>query len=228
MVFEIQPIIDPGWDHQLSLLEREACYRFYVKMRRESCNYLEILDLWLKALYCEECYYGQPIAISGPPDISQPSWETDIEIELGEDVLEETIISLKSEDEDFCFICKNCEKELRPWDRDDIYVVTYHLEEHYGIDLETPGKINPNRKLAKIIFKLYDHKCFCCNKVDKNLHIDHILPRSKGGTAAFRNLQPLCSKCGQRKGNQVPEEIPITIDINFGGEPIAEHEELFW
>ena len=31
--------------------------------------------------------------------------------------------------------------------------------------------------------------------------VDHILPKSKGGTYDLKNLDPMCSKCNSRKGN---------------------------
>ena len=33
-------------------------------------------------------------------------------------------------------------------------------------------------------------------------HVDHIKPKSKGGTADLSNLRPLCSKCNLSKGNR--------------------------
>ena len=99
------------------------------------------------------------------------------------------------EDPDYALQCKRCQCDLRPWDGDYFYVVNYHLEEHYGIDLETPGRQNPSRRVRDRIFQLYDRKCFhCCG--EGPLHIDHIRPRANGGDSAFRNLQPLCELCG--------------------------------
>lgn len=38
--------------------------------------------------------------------------------------------------------------------------------------------------------------------------LDHIFPRSKGGTKHFSNLQPMCAPCNHKKGDKVPNEIP--------------------
>lgn len=39
------------------------------------------------------------------------------------------------------------------------------------------------------------------------LTVDHIIPKSKGGTNDLENLQPMCAKCNFKKGNLMPEEI---------------------
>jgi len=35
---------------------------------------------------------------------------------------------------------------------------------------------------------------------------DHIVPKSKGGATDLNNLQPMCSKCNCKKGNDLEEE----------------------
>jgi 5-methylcytosine-specific restriction endonuclease McrA len=106
--------------------------------------------------------------------------------------------------------------------------MNYHLEEHYGIPLETPGRIRPIARIRQKIIELYDRACFGCGSSNKRLHIDHILPRSKGGDAAFRNLQPLCKDCGNMKGNDLPDEVDVYEDIYFGPYASDGYEGLFW
>lgn len=50
------------------------------------------------------------------------------------------------------------------------------------------------------------HKCVFCGRSPATdlkviLHVDHILPWSKGGKTELENLQSLCSKCNLGKGN---------------------------
>ena len=227
MTFIIKPkTFDNQFKYEIDLWVKEECYRFYVEQRRSICNFLEILDLWLRAPYCEECHAKDPLSSDGWPDIGTHDWESDVAWELGDDILQQTKEYLK-EDSDFCFICKGCSKELRPWEREEIFVAYYHLEEHYNIPLETPGKINPSKKLSKQIFNLYDYKCFNCRS-SKELSIDHVRPRTKGGDSAFRNLQPLCKICNNKKADIEPEEVKVPYDMYFGILPSDGCEGLFW
>jgi len=47
-------------------------------------------------------------------------------------------------------------------------------------------------------------RCALCGatKNERLLHVDHIKPRSKGGKTEYDNLQVLCAKCNQAKGNK--------------------------
>ncbi len=184
------------------------------------------MDLWLLEPYCDTCIQSNPFENSRLPDIEQSNWEVDILLNLGPKTLER-VNSLLSDDSDFSFVCKKCRKPLRPWDNDEVYIVKNHFEEYYGIPLVQSNKIIPNKLLRRQIFKFYNNKCFNCGST-KRLHIDHILPRSEGGDVAFRNLQPLCEKCGNDKGNALPEEVEVYCDIYFGHYPSDAYEELFW
>ena len=37
-------------------------------------------------------------------------------------------------------------------------------------------------------------------------HLDHMVPKSRGGTGALVNLAPCCTKCGQDKGDRTIAE----------------------
>ena len=219
-------ITTPREQHEDQLWVQEECYRFYIQQRREHCNFLELLHLWLRAPYCDSCIQCEPDVSYSLPEISGDNWQLDVECHLGGALLE-YIEDERASDSEFALICKRCGCSLRPWRGDDIFIVDYHLEEHYGIPMETPGKKDPSTKVCKKIKELYDWKCFKCGKKSR-LHIDHIMPRSCGGDAAFRNLQSLCEKCGQEKGNKKPTEAPVYLTMYFQNSPSDSYEGLFW
>lgn len=69
--------------------------------------------------------------------------------------------------------------------------------------------LNPRSINYRIRFKVMQRdgfKCRICGKSPANdpditLHIDHIIPCAKGGTAEMENLQTLCSKCNLGKSD---------------------------
>ena len=54
------------------------------------------------------------------------------------------------------------------------------------------------------ILKEADGRCALCGATRDEipLHVDHIVPRNKGGTNAYENLQALCQKCNTSKRDQ--------------------------
>ena len=65
-----------------------------------------------------------------------------------------------------------------------------------------------NDKLRYQVLKRDNFKCCACGASPAKdpsveLHIDHIIPWSKGGTTTLDNLQTLCSKCNLGKSDTV-------------------------
>ena len=62
------------------------------------------------------------------------------------------------------------------------------------------------------IFKRDNFKCAYCNS-QKNLTIDHILPKSRGGDNSWINLITCCRNCNRYKDNKTPEEAGLKLKI---------------
>ena len=45
----------------------------------------------------------------------------------------------------------------------------------------------------------------------KDLTVDHIVPRSRGGHTAWENVVTACQRCNGRKGNRTPEEAGMSL-----------------
>ena len=52
--------------------------------------------------------------------------------------------------------------------------------------------------------------CQYCGSV-KNLTLDHLTPRSRGGETDWLNLVTACSRCNARKGDRTPEEAGLKL-----------------
>ena len=94
----------------------------------------------------------------------------------------------------------------------DFFAVAAHLHEE-GIvlvweedteeDVSTPETPNPK----DVLYQQQNGSCRGCgdHMRQRNLTIDHIVPRSKGGSDDMENLQLLCQACNSMKGNRTQE-----------------------
>ena len=61
-------------------------------------------------------------------------------------------------------------------------------------------------QLRAYVFHQNGHRCFYCGERGRPLTLDHIIPKSRGGTDRVANLTAACKKCNDQKDNQLPEE----------------------
>lgn len=62
------------------------------------------------------------------------------------------------------------------------------------------------------IFKRDSNSCsYCGNKRD--LTLDHVVPKSRGGKTSWTNLTTACRRCNTKKGNLTPEEAGMPLQI---------------
>ncbi len=61
-------------------------------------------------------------------------------------------------------------------------------------------------QVREYLLEKWGRECTYCGKKDVPLQIEHIKPRSKGGSDRVSNLCLACEKCNQKKGNSPVEE----------------------
>lgn len=68
----------------------------------------------------------------------------------------------------------------------------------------THQRIHVPGKLRHEVFKRDGYRCLECGATNKEtrLHVDHIIPVSKGGLNDLNNLQTLCAECNMAKGTR--------------------------
>lgn len=65
----------------------------------------------------------------------------------------------------------------------------------------------------KNILKRDGHRCAYCGRGDVTLTLDHIIPRSRGGTDSWENLVAACTNCNNKKGDRTPEEANLQLRV---------------
>lgn len=60
------------------------------------------------------------------------------------------------------------------------------------------------------IYKRDNYECVYCGS-HKNLTLDHVIPKSKGGTNDWTNLVTSCIKCNLKKADKTPEEARMNM-----------------
>ena len=84
------------------------------------------------------------------------------------------------------------------------YDVTHRTDQPQRTDL---GKLPPYGTHKHHLYGRQEGDCAGCRVhfPYKNLTVDHMVPKSKGGTDHFDNLQLLCGWCNSKKGNRSQE-----------------------
>ena len=80
-----------------------------------------------------------------------------------------------------------------------------HSSKAYVYNLQTTSSAEAKRLWRKDVKEKRHYKCAYCGD-GNNLTIDHVVPRSKGGTDFTKNVVCCCSDCNQRKGHEPWDE----------------------
>jgi len=61
-------------------------------------------------------------------------------------------------------------------------------------------------EIREYLLEKFGRKCCYCGKENVPLEVEHIIPKSRGGTNRIDNLCLACHECNQKKGNMTAEE----------------------
>lgn len=103
------------------------------------------------------------------------------------------------------------------------------VEEYSDLKIRSPRKAfnlpkilrlfgrNKSRNEVKFnrynVFHRDNYNCQYCgeNFPQKELTLDHVIPRSKGGKTSWENVVTCCSVCNHKKGNKMPEDFHLKL-----------------
>lgn len=74
----------------------------------------------------------------------------------------------------------------------------------------------PFKKIPLTRHNIYRRDGYACGYCGskKDLTLDHILPKSRGGKNTWKNLVTCCKTCNNKKDNMTPEEADMKLLVN--------------
>lgn len=105
-------------------------------------------------------------------------------------------------------------------DRADVVESNGHLWRSEHVEMAAPSvirlrryvKVRFDRRIPlnrRSIFLRDDHRCQYCHRAAEN--IDHVVPRSQGGTHTWENVVAACRRCNTKKGGRTPVQAGLSL-----------------
>lgn len=83
------------------------------------------------------------------------------------------------------------------------------------------------RLSRKEIFARDGWACVYCGRRTRDLTLDHVLPRHRGGGHTWENLVSACKPCNHRKAGRTPEEARMTMHREPGAPRVSIYHGFF-
>ena len=71
--------------------------------------------------------------------------------------------------------------------------------------VKVPRDTHRRKITRRAVFARDGWACQYCGS-RSNLTVDHVIPRSKGGSSSWENIVASCAPCNRRKGDSLPEQ----------------------
>lgn len=94
------------------------------------------------------------------------------------------------------------------------------------LQMQVRRPLYKERKLTRFeIFKRDRYKCQYCGKESKQLTLDHVMPRFRGGQHTWENVVSACVNCNRVKAGRTPHEARMKL-LSQPGPP--KHNGIFF
>lgn len=81
------------------------------------------------------------------------------------------------------------------------------------------------RKLTRLeVFRRDQHTCQYCGRQSRQLTLDHVVPRYRGGEHTWENVVSACVPCNRRKAGRTPQE----AGMKLVHQPSVPHDSAFF
>jgi 5-methylcytosine-specific restriction endonuclease McrA len=72
--------------------------------------------------------------------------------------------------------------------------------------VKIPRDAHRRKITRRAVFARDRWTCQYCGHERGNLTVDHVIPRSKGGSSSWENIVTCCAPCNRRKGDRLPRQ----------------------
>jgi 5-methylcytosine-specific restriction endonuclease McrA len=73
--------------------------------------------------------------------------------------------------------------------------------------VKIPRDAHRRKITRRAVFARDQWTCQYCGHERGSLTVDHVIPRSKGGTSTWENIVTCCAPCNRRKGDRLPRQV---------------------
>ena len=75
--------------------------------------------------------------------------------------------------------------------------------------IRVPRDAHRRKITRRAVFARDRWACQYCGSERHSLTVDHVIPRSKGGSSSWENIVTCCAPCNRRKGDRLPHQVDM-------------------
>ena len=77
--------------------------------------------------------------------------------------------------------------------------------------VRVPRDVHRRKITRRAVLARDAYTCQYCGRESAGLTVDHVIPRSRGGSSHWDNIVAACAPCNRKKGNRLPTEAAMKL-----------------